>query len=85
MRGLSEGRVLGAGRSDSPAKYTRSRDISRVRIQALGALSRLGREADWARIEALREDPDANVVDAVLRLLDQRPPRGAAPANGGQK
>jgi HEAT repeat protein len=82
---LTQVTIFEAVRSESPAKYTRSRDISRFRIQALGALSRLGREADWARIEALREDPDANVVDAVLRLLDQRPPRGAAPANGGQK
>ena len=77
--------VYEAVRRDSPAKYTRSRDVSRFRIQALGALARLGREADWAHIETLREDPDANVVDAVLRLLDKRSAQGVQPSGGGQK
>ncbi len=68
-----------AVRRDFPSKYTRSRDISLFRIQALGALARLGREADWAHIESLKTDPDANVVDAVLRLLEQgaQPPPAA--------
>jgi len=77
--------VYEAVRGDFPAKYTRSRDVSRFRIQALGALARLGREADWAHIETLREDPDANVVDAVLRLIDQRFAQDTQPATGGQE
>ena len=43
-----------------------------TRILALRALARLGRPDDWAHIESLRDDPDANVVDAVLRLMRDR-------------
>ncbi|MDP6386380.1 MAG: HEAT repeat domain-containing protein [Planctomycetota bacterium] len=82
---LTRVQVYEAVRRESPAKYTRARDVSRFRIQALGALARLGREADWAHIETLKGDPDANVVDAVLRLIDQRSTKGAHPSGEGQK
>jgi HEAT repeat protein len=82
---LTRVEIFEAVRRESPAKYTRARDVSRFRIQALGALARLGREVDWAHIETMREDADANVVDAALRLLDQRSVQGAQPSGGGQQ
>ncbi|HIF42412.1 MAG TPA: HEAT repeat domain-containing protein [Planctomycetes bacterium] len=82
---LTQVAVYEAVRRESPAKYTRSRDVSSFRIQALGALARLGREADWAHIETLRGDSDANVVDAVLRLLNQRSADETQGSGGGPK
>jgi len=55
-----------------PTRYARAPDVSTNRILALGALARLGSPEDWAHIESLRDDPDINVVDAVLRLLQDR-------------
>ncbi len=58
--------------AQDPSRYARARDVSANRILALGALARLGRPDDWAHIQSLRDDPDANVVDVVLRLLRDR-------------
>jgi len=58
--------------AQDPTKFARARDVSVTRILALGALARLGGQGEWEHIESLRDDPDANVVDAVLRLLRDR-------------
>lgn len=58
--------------AQDPSQYARASDVSTFRILALAALARLGRADDWAHIDSLRGDPDANVVDAVLRLLRDR-------------
>ena len=64
--------VYEAERQENPAKYSRASDVSRFRINALKALARLGEASDWEHIAGLKSDGDPNVVDTVLRLLQQR-------------
>jgi len=69
LRDLTDSSTYEAARREDPRKYARAEEVSRFRILALEALARLGRPEDWEFIAGLSADGDANVVDAVLRLL----------------